>query len=533
MRIGIYHGFELRGSGSNEYTAYLSHALADAGHDVHVICRETHAETFPFVRCVCDWKTDGLSRETVIDHNRPSVTVHVLPNASVQPVYLTDKQRRGPVKAFIEMTDQEIQEYHDLNVVVLTQILKSIELDVLHCNHVVYQPVAALEAAQNVRVPVVVYPHGSAIEYTVKKDERFKKITADVLANCDGLIIGNREVTNRLLNLYPSLADEINRKLSIVGVGVDTSLFHPVTRDAREQSVMQLEYPKDAYGKAPQHVQQLHEKLEEQGVSAVREFWNAYHQKEPDTDIRTKLTSIDWHEPVLLFVGALTAGKGLQSLIAAMPLVREKHPTAKLLIVGSGSYRETLEALIYALQTGNEALFDELCDKGMALDRFASGGSWTDVQNFTKERGFKNIADAASDLSEAVLFLGRLDHDRLCHLYPCADIAVFPSVVPEAYPLVFMEALSNGVFPIVSYFSGFTDAVDDVAPIVGDDWANAMKIVMRDDERIPTLINNINFVLNQNHDQLSRQFRDMAVERYDWSVRAQQMADAYKKYLFN
>ena len=33
MRIGVYHGYELTGSGSNEYTRYLARALAREGHD--------------------------------------------------------------------------------------------------------------------------------------------------------------------------------------------------------------------------------------------------------------------------------------------------------------------------------------------------------------------------------------------------------------------------------------------------------------------------------------------------------------------
>ena len=37
MRIGLYHGYELTGSGSNEYTRYLAAALARDGHAVCVI----------------------------------------------------------------------------------------------------------------------------------------------------------------------------------------------------------------------------------------------------------------------------------------------------------------------------------------------------------------------------------------------------------------------------------------------------------------------------------------------------------------
>ena len=40
MRIALFHGYELSGSGSNEYTRCTWRALALAGHDVQVLCRE-------------------------------------------------------------------------------------------------------------------------------------------------------------------------------------------------------------------------------------------------------------------------------------------------------------------------------------------------------------------------------------------------------------------------------------------------------------------------------------------------------------
>jgi hypothetical protein len=59
FRIGLYHGYELIGSGSNEYTRYLSRSLAEKGHEVHIICREEKGHTLDFVREVIQWSADG------------------------------------------------------------------------------------------------------------------------------------------------------------------------------------------------------------------------------------------------------------------------------------------------------------------------------------------------------------------------------------------------------------------------------------------------------------------------------------------
>ena len=49
LKIALYHGYELTGSGSNEYTRYLSRTLAQLGHDVSIICGEPDPSSFPFV----------------------------------------------------------------------------------------------------------------------------------------------------------------------------------------------------------------------------------------------------------------------------------------------------------------------------------------------------------------------------------------------------------------------------------------------------------------------------------------------------
>jgi len=66
--------------------------------------------------------------------------------------------------------------YHDLNERLLTKILSQYRLDILHANHLVYQPVAALQACKTTCTPLIIFPHGSAIEYTVKTDERYKHL---------------------------------------------------------------------------------------------------------------------------------------------------------------------------------------------------------------------------------------------------------------------------------------------------------------------------------------------------------------------
>jgi hypothetical protein len=43
VRALIFHGYLLRGTGSNVYNASVARALAGLGHDVHLLCQEREA----------------------------------------------------------------------------------------------------------------------------------------------------------------------------------------------------------------------------------------------------------------------------------------------------------------------------------------------------------------------------------------------------------------------------------------------------------------------------------------------------------
>jgi len=531
LRIGLYHGYELTGSGSNEYTRYLARSLLDAGHEVHIICREFYPEAIPYVTCAYAWYADREKATLFIrEHQQPVCFLHQLPHGAVRPVYLTDKQREGNVKSFVTLTDDELAAYHQLNETLLTRILSRHRLDVLHANHLVYQPVAAIEACRATSTPLVIYPHGSAIEYTIKPDKRYQRLALKGILGSSGLIVGNREVSDRILNLYPKQRDIILEKTRIVGVGVDTSLFKPVQRSAREQSIRQLTAKNPSGGKHPELTEELHLRLEGGEIDAVRDYWDSYDHALPDENLNAKLQQIPWNQKILLFVGALTVGKGIHSLITALPNVLAEHPDVHLVIVGSGAYREVLEALVYAISTSNRELLLQLCSQGNDLDRNELTGPWEDVQSILQDQSnFTFLLTKGKTLSRHVHFLGRLDHSLLCYLFPCADVAIFPSVIPEAYPLVVMESLSNGVLPLVSYFSGFKDSVDNLEPFLGQALIELMKIPTAPDVRIGRIADNLKQLFaGQYLKNIGPTLRRVAVEHFDWKLRAAQMTDAYR-----
>ena len=535
MKIGLYHGYNLTGSGSNEFTRYLAKTFLEQGHTVHIICREYHPEKLGFIGQLWQWKRDGTCVESVINPQfEHTCVLHQIPYGDFYPVYISGKQNSDTFKAFVDLTDQELAEFKQLNEGILNRIFERIKIDILHANHLVMQPSLAIGPCQAHDIPLIIYPHGSAIEYTVKRDQRYLLEARKAIRACRGLVIGNHEVTNRICDLFPNLEELILAKTEIVGVGVDTTLFAPVERDRRSErinSFLQSDFLEGTDGKSPHLVTELHIALRNRQFSTIGTYDDRYTHNQVDTDVKQKLTSINFAEPVLLFVGALTVGKGLQTLLCALPEIYKANPNTQLVIVGAGSFREVLEALVYALANSDNELLSCIIENRFDSKRTVESSYWQDVNYFLKNLANRDEYFArAKNLLKQVKFLGRFNHEQLSYLFPCADLAVFPSVVPEAYPLVLMESLANGVLPVVSYFSGFKDGVDDLSQYLREDLIENMKIPMIIENRVTSLASQITNLLSKlKSTSVNRQLAKIASDQYDWNHRAQQLVAAYQR----
>ena len=525
----------MTGSGSNEFTRYLAKTFLGQGHTVQIICREYYPEKLDFIGQLWQWKADGSYDVSVQNTDYENIcTLHQIPYGSVYPVYISGKKSSTVFKAFVDLTDDELDEFKRLNHKLLELIFSRVSIDILHANHLVMQPSLAIDACKAHDIPLVIYPHGSAIEYAVKKDGRYQVEARQAIQECRGLIIGNNEVRDRICRLFPDLADTVRQKTQIVGVGVDTQLFTPIKKQQRAKSIesfVEAQVPDSDKGKSPEILQQLYLDLGKNRYESIVTNGDAYVQNNLDTDIKQKLESIDLERPVIIFVGALTAGKGLQSLICALPLVYQQHPDTQLVIIGAGDFREKLEALIYALGHRDDQLLGHLTNSEKNSAKGGHDDTWQDVDTFLeKQDDSEKYYSLTSRLMKQVIFLGRFNHEQLSYIFPCADLAVFPSVIPEAYPLVLMESLANGVLPMVSYFSGFKDAVDELEQHLGGELVSRLKIPMEADIRIESMASNVIELLNILSSQdFSASLSSIARDNYDWTHRGKQMVDAYSK----
>ena len=127
-----------------------------------------------------------------------------------------------------------------------------------------------------------------------------------------------------------------------------------------------------------------------------------------------------------------------------------------------------------------------------------------------------------------VIFTGYLTHTELCHLFPACDVAIFPSVVAEAGPLVFLEAMASGCFPIGTYFAGMAASIDSVAHVVPGEIADLMKLSHRADQTVPDIITKVIQALLM-RGKYKEQLRAVAIEKYDWeNISKRLVSDLYQ-----
>ena len=135
MRILIFHGYLLRGTGSNIYNASLVRAFARLGHEVELLCQDR------------DWEAPE------------GVTVRNPDIGRVLPVYVADRYEGFDAKPYPQLSDSELEHYLSANVAAVQDAQTP---DVALANHLVMGP-AILARGLAGRAPYAVKVHGSAI----------------------------------------------------------------------------------------------------------------------------------------------------------------------------------------------------------------------------------------------------------------------------------------------------------------------------------------------------------------------------------
>ncbi len=429
MKILIFHGYLLRGTGSNIYNANLAHALAGLGHDVHLLCQDSGAEELDWVNAIGTWDESGLAVEPLrAAAGEGSVTVYRPPIGTVLPVYVEDPYEGFEARAFPQLSDGEIDHYIDVNVAAVQDVLGLIGgHDAALANHLIMGPV--IFARAGVR-PYAVKNHGSDLEYTVKPNSaRFVPYVMEGLEPAAAVLVGSHHTAESLWEAIPDL--DIESKTGMGPPGVDTEEFHSIPRDRAIGHLRELAAeiaagpPSTVFGRD-----------ENEAVAALEEYATATG-------------------PRVVFVGKLIVSKGVDLLAAAWPLIHAVNPGARLLLIGFGAYEVGMRALVTAIGDGDLEAMGHIAAKGRGLE--GAGASRLEYLSAFLGNLPPGYREAATGSAGSISFAGRLEHGEVAKVLPASDAMVVPSTFPEAFGMVAAEGAACGVLPVCAEHSGLAE----------------------------------------------------------------------------
>lgn len=501
MRVLIFHGYLLHGTGSNVYNANLAAALVRLGHEVHLLCQDREPETLPFVDAVGDWDGGELAVRTVRHPVRCTVYRPAL--AGLLPVYVADRYPGIEARPLPACSDSEIDAYVAANVRAVREVLARAEPDLALANHLVMGPLILARALDGA-VPYAVKIHGSALEYVVAQHpERFGPAAREGLARARAVLVGSGHIARRLEETLAGTAPAGTAPASTLPIrttptsaasgppvllgppGVDVARFAPCEVTAARAGLRALAArlaraaaPGGSTGAAaPAPVDPARATPDAaSGAAQAREAPDersafAREASEGATALAELVRGVDRpageEDRLVAFVGKLIVSKGIDLLLAAWPLVLQREPRARLVVVGFGAFREALTRLLEALAVGDDGTVEAIVAAGRRAEDPAVGAAplrylraFLDSLSGEERERYRSAARA---LPERVVMTGRLEHDELVELLPACEALVVPSTFPEAFGMVAAEAAACGALPVCAGHSGLAEVAEALA----------------------------------------------------------------------
>jgi len=414
MRILLWHGYLLAGTGSNIYTQAVAREWSRAGHDVVVICQEPHPGLYDL----------GGARTF-----RPKV-------GGLLPVFVLDRYEGLEPKLLQEFTRAELDRYVALNA---TGLSTQAPADLVFANHVL--PGAPVGAASG--LPFAVKVHGSELEYSMRGNAELSEWGRKTLAQAEAVFVGSAHIRDVLEKVVGHV-----ERVYEVPPGVDVDEFRPEPRDqALERLVAEAQADPPNPGNA--------------------------NERLPDSDNAERLAEFfATDQPTIVYFGKLLHNKGVHILLDAL-----REIDARALVVGFGDYRDELER--------------------MAPPR--------------------------------TLFTGPLEHRHLVHVLPLAEVAVVPSIFPEAFGMVAAEAAAAGTPPLVARHSGLAE----VALALEAEYPQAQRHLASfeagDRAQLAARLHELLALPSETRTELGRAARRTAVQRWSWKSVAARLLEPFER----
>lgn len=184
-------------------------------------------------------------------------------------------------------------------------------------------------------------------------------------------------------------------------------------------------------------------------------------------------------EPVIGFIGSFYDYEGLDDLIAALPILRESQPNARLLLIGGGPREGSLKAQA-----------------------------------------------AASSANDAIIFTGRVPHQEVERYYSLIDVLAYPRkqsrLTDLVTPLKPLEAMAQRRIVAASDVGGHRELIED--------GVSGLLFPADDPAACAAALSNL-IAQQGNWDTMRDRARAHVAERHDWSKNIHRYQSVYHQLL--
>ena len=344
MRILLWHGYLLGGTGSNVYTRALAREWSRVGHDVTVLSQEAHPERYDLGRA-----------ETV----RPDV-------AGLLPVFVLDRYAGYEVKLVQDCTRAELDGWVARNAAAVRERLPA---DLVFCNHVLLGgPVGAESGAT-----FAVKAHGSELEYSMRGNEDLSAWGREALTGAEAVFVGSEHIRDVL----EEVVGHVDR-VHVVPPGVDVEEFRLEPRDVALAALIE---------------------------ESRRDPPSGGNERLPDDGNADRFAAFfDGDRPTVLYFGKLLRNKGVHLLLEALEGVDARAVVVgfgdyrdelqamagpDVLFTGPLEHRHLVHLIPLADVTVVPSIFPEAF--GMVAAEAAAGGS---IPLVARHSGLAEVAEA-------------------------------------------------------------------------------------------------------------------------------------------
>ncbi len=283
MRILLWHGYLLGGTGSNVYSRQLVREWSNAGHDVTVLCQEPHPERY------------DLGGADVV---RPDVR-------GLLPVFVLDRYNGYRVELLQNCSREELDDWVEANA---SAIRARLPADLVFCNHVLLG--GAVGEGSGARYAVKA--HGSELEYSMRGRPELQAWGRTVLEGAAAVFVGSAHIREVLEDVCGHV-DRVHE----IPPGVDVDEWRPRPRDEALAALV-AESRRD-----PPNPGNVNERLPDEG------------------NAERLATFLGGGAPLVVYFGKLLCNKGVHVLLESLAGI----DGARAVVVGFGDYRSELETM--------------------------------------------------------------------------------------------------------------------------------------------------------------------------------------------